>query len=195
MNTLKVLIEGYVKRLPSGVLKASPSTVLVQTPQKTILIDPGANPSLLIQALGPTGLQPVDFDIIFFTHYHPDHTLNLRLFLYPEVMDGNTRYVGDEEIPYSNTIPGTDIEVIPTPGHSPEHASLIVVTFEGRYAVAGDVFWWEEVQVQDLKRKSLLELPDPYAQDLGNVRESRLKLLQSADFIVPGHGKPFRVPV
>jgi glyoxylase-like metal-dependent hydrolase (beta-lactamase superfamily II) len=147
MNTLKILIEGYVQRLPSGILKASPSTVIVQTPPKIILIDPGANPSLLIQSLGPTGLKPTDFDIIFLTHYHPDHILNMRLFPYTEVMDGSTRYIGDEEIPYLKLIPGTDIEVIPTPGHSEEHASLLVTAAEGKYAIAGDVFWWEEDQV------------------------------------------------
>jgi glyoxylase-like metal-dependent hydrolase (beta-lactamase superfamily II) len=179
--------------MPLGILKASPSCVLVHTPVKNILIDPGTNSELLLSALNEARLKPQNIDMIFLTHYHPDHILNIQLFPGKEILDGSLRYIKDAEVPYSDFIPETDIAVIQTPGHSTEHASLVANTIEGRYAIAGDVFWWEEGQAQKMDRGSLLELPDVYALDPHKLRESRAKLLQLADIIIPGHGKAFRV--
>ena len=193
MNTLKILIEGYVKRLPGGVLQASPSTVIINTAGKMVLVDPGANPELLRSAMQKYAIKPENVDALFLTHYHPDHILNIRLFPLQEILDGATRYLADTEIPYNGFIPGTDIEVVPTPGHSAEHASLIVNTAEGKFAIAGDLFWWEEDQRQKCDRASLLKLIDPLAQNVGQLYQSRVILLEKADFFIPGHGKMFRV--
>ena len=191
MDTLKVLVPGYVRTISANRLAASPSSVLVDTSGKKLLADPGANPHLLLESLSREGLEPEDIDIIFLTHYHPDHILNIRLFPHQDIYDGTTLYRGDEETDYSAYIPGTDVEVVPTPGHAVEHASLLVNTAEGKYAVAGDVIWWDDGQEPFLDMGSLLRLPDRYAGDMEALKESRLKLLLAADFIIPGHGRMF----
>ena len=95
---------------------------------------------------------------------------------------------------YSGTIPGTDVVVIPTPGHDPRHWSLVVETAEGKIAIAGDVFWWQEAEEQRISRRELLDKPDLFAKNEKELTASRKKLLDTADFIIPGHGKMFKVP-
>lgn len=160
---------------------------------KFILVDPGANAKLLLQALKKEKIKPADINIIFLTHYHPDHILNIRLFPKADIYDGNTIYRGDKEIFFKDKIPGTKIKVIATPGHAHEHASLIVKTKEGIGAIAGDVFWWDDGQEPKMNKQSLLNLKDEFVKDKRALRQSRLKLLKIADYIIPGHGNKFKV--
>jgi glyoxylase-like metal-dependent hydrolase (beta-lactamase superfamily II) len=192
LESVTVLIEGYVKLFADKHLEAAPSTVLIRKSGKKLLVDPGSNPQLLVKALQREGLKPVDIDLLFLTHYHLDHILNIRLFPHQDIYDGTTLYRGDEEIPCAAGIPVAEVEVVLTPGHSSEHASLVVKGNNGRYAVAGDVFWWEDGKEPATDRETLMNLPDPWAQDRAALKQSRLKLLQQADYIIPGHGKIFQ---
>ena len=192
LSIVKILIAGYARPVKGGYL-ASPSTVLIKDSGKLILVDPGVNAKLLLKALTKEKLRPNDIDLIFLTHYHPDHILNVKLFPKVDVYDGNTIYRGDKEIFFKDKIPGTNIKVIATPGHAYEHASLLVETKEGIYAVAGDVFWWEDGREPKISKQSLLNLKDEFAKDKKALRQSRLKLLKMADYIIPGHGKKFKV--
>lgn len=87
------------------------------------------------------------------------------------------------------TLPGTDIQVIQTPGHEDAHASLIVGTKEGKIVVVGDVFWWADGEEQTVD----VEKEDTYASNMEALKESRKKLLKIANLIIPGHGKMFKV--
>ena len=73
-----------------------------------------------------------------------------------------------------------------------EHLSLIVDTPEGKIAIAGDVIWWldTEAQVFDLRQKDRNQAID---MNMESLIESRKKLLKKANFIIPGHGRKFRV--
>ena len=56
--------------------------------------------------------------------------------------------------------------------------------------VAGDVFWWVdgEEQIIDIER------PDQhFASDPAKLIESRKKVLEIADYIIPGHGTMMKV--
>lgn len=193
MSEIKILIEGYARPAKGGYV-ASPGTTLIKDSGKLILVDPGANSKLLSQRLAQEKLKPNDIDIIFLTHYHPDHILNIRLFPQADIYDGNTIYRGDREISYDGkTIPGTAVKVIATPGHAHEHASLLVKTKEAVVAVAGDVFWWEDGKKPAMDKKSLLRLTDEFVKDKVALRKSRRKLLKLADYIIPGHGSKFQV--
>lgn len=192
MAEVKILIEGYARE-ENGVWSASPASVLIKDGGLKILADPGANKKLLLDALGKEGLKPEDIDIVFLTHYHLDHILNIRLFPEKDVYDGNTINSNDKIIEYSGNIPNTNIQVIPTPGHAHEHCSLLVKTNKGRIAVAGDVFWWADNQEQKTDRESLMKHKDPYVKDEKDLSKSRETLLRLADYIIPGHGRMFRV--
>ena len=72
-----------------------------------------------------------------------------------------------------------------------EHCSLIVNTEKGIYAVAGDVFWWLENEKQEVDINKLDG--DPERMDMKKLIASRKKLLELADYIIPGHGDIYKV--
>lgn len=192
---VRVLTDGYARRDAEGRITASSSAVLIVDSGKKILADPGANSGLILTALRKEALKPEEIDIVFLTHPHPDHFLSIRLFPRSAVCDGAFLYVHDEGIPLAGRIPETSIEVVPTPGHAPDHASLLVDAAEGCWAVAGDVFWWWDEEEQMTDAASLLTHPDEFAQDVALLRDSRLKLLRRADIFIPGHGRVFTPPL
>ncbi len=193
MAEVKILIEGYARK-SDVTWYASPSTVLIKDSGKNIIVDPGANEKMLLEALEKEGLKPEDIDIVFLTHYHLDHILNIRLFPNKDIYDGDSINSNDSKIvEYEGNIPNTNIQVIPTPGHSYEHVSLLVETEKGKIVIAGDLFWWRDNEGPELNKESLLNYKDPYTKDKDALLESRKKILEIADYIIPGHGKMFKV--
>ncbi len=192
MAEIKILVEGYARE-ENGVMFASPTTVLIKDNNLKVLVDPGANRELLLKGLKKENLQPEDIDIVFISHYHPDHFLNIRLFPENDIYDGSVIWSNDKETSYSSEIPGTNIKIIPTPGHSNEHCSLLVETDKGKIVIAVDVFWWMDNEEQKTDKKSLLDKEDAYASNKKELIKSRKILLKIADYIIPGHGKMFKV--
>ena len=184
MNKVKVLIEGYAKKIKDGWI-ASSTVTLVQSNNLNIIIDPGCNRQRLVSELAKEGLKPTDIDFVLLTHSHTDHSLLAGIFEKAKVLNSNEVYDGDKQVSHGYKVPGTDLKIIRTPGHSPNSVSLIVPTEEGVYAVSGDLFWWkdDEKQVLDINK------PDPYVEDTEKILKSRKKVLELADFIIPGHGK------
>lgn len=193
MATIKVLIQGYAKKLPNGFV-ASSTTCLVESEGKKILTDPGCNREKLFEALAKENLRTGDIDYVFLSHQHPDHLMLAGLFERAKhvTFDTNLIYDKDVMVSFENDVLGKDIEIIETPGHVLEHLSLLVHTPEGKVAVAGDVIWW----LDDEKQEFDVTQPDhsqAKGMDMNALVESRKKLLERADFIVPGHGKMFKV--
>lgn len=92
---------------------------------------------------------------------------------------------------HNGVIPGSGLKVIRTPGHMEEHCSLIVETKKGVCAVAGDVFWWMENERQEID----INKPDNDPEHMNSQKliASRKKILEIADWIIPGHGRMFKV--
>jgi len=110
-------------------------------------------------------------------------------------MDGETIYDKDKETNYENKIPGTNIKVISTPGHALEHVSLLLDAKKGRVAVAADLFWWTDKEKQITNNQRILvNREDPFTSDRKALLKSRNKILEIADWIIPGHGKMFKSP-
>ena len=195
MAKVKILIEGYAREIKDGWL-ASSTTTLIEESGKRIIVDPGINRKLLLQKIKVEGLRSEDIDIVFMTHYHPDHVFLAAIFKNALIVDGDIVYEKDKETEYKGRIPGTKVKVLATPGHAHEHTSLVVETDKGVVVVAADVFWWmdsEEQKVDDVK--ALLDKEDPFTKDKDALLKSRKQVLQIADWIIPGHGKMFRVPI
>lgn len=191
MAKLKVLVEGYARET-KGHFEATCTTVLIEDSGKKIIVDPGCNKKLLLKALKKERLNPKDIDLIFLTHYHLDHLLNIKLFPGKDILDGDTIYRDDKEFSFQGKIPKTNIEVIKTPGHAHEHTTLLVKTEKGVIAIAEDLFWWVDGK-QKTDKKSLLSLKDPFVKDEKALLKSRKIIIKKADFIIPGHGKIFKV--
>jgi len=186
MNTIKILIEGYVREVADTEWEASSTTTLITTTNgQLILVDPGANRKLLLAKLQEENIKPSDIEYVFISHHHPDHMRNIALFPDARLIDHEGIYDHDHGMVAPEMIPGTDIKILKTPGHQSGHASLLVPTEKGIVVVAGDVFWWMEgeEQIIDINKK------DDFASDPQALVESRKKVLELADWIIPGHGK------
>jgi glyoxylase-like metal-dependent hydrolase (beta-lactamase superfamily II) len=190
-NTVIVLIKGYAKQLPGGRWDATSTTTLVRSGGNNVIIDPGNFPKDLQDALEKEHLQISDVDWVVSSHSHQDHSRNSKLFGKDKVYNPFLLY---KKIPEGLIIPGTQIKVIYSPGHVDKHIAFLVDTAEGKFAIAGDVFWWEDGEEQKTDYESLIAHIDPAGKDLTVLQESRKKLLSMADYVIPGHGDIFRVP-
>lgn len=194
MAKVKVLIQGYAKKLEKGFV-ASSTCCLITTGDKKIITDPGCNRKKLLEALKKENITTDDIDYVFLSHCHPDHILLAGVFEKAKYVtfDANLIYNKDLMLEFDKNILGDDIQIIETPGHVLEHLSLLVNTSKGKVAIAGDVIWWldDEEQILDVNQTDHSQAKGMNMKDLV---ESRKKLLKVADWIIPGHGKMFRNP-
>jgi len=185
MAEVKILIQGYTTAdtAESGEEKTCPTITLVKDKNNIIVVDPGVLESqkILIDKLKEENLTVDDVNIVCITHSHLDHYRNIGMF--PEaktleywgLWDKNT--VEDWNSQFSD-----DIQILKTPGHNYDSITLFVKTNEGVVAVCGDVFWKEDFPKDDA-----------YASDKEELEKSRKKVLEMADYIIPGHGGMFKV--
>ncbi|MDP2864184.1 MAG: MBL fold metallo-hydrolase [bacterium] len=194
MAEIKVLIEGYAKE-ENGAEFASSTTTLIREGDLNIIVDPGMNRKLLLESLRKEGLPSDKINYVILTHYHLDHSLLAGIFKNARIMDNSDICSWDGKIEtHDGKVPGTDIEIIRTPGHDMFHCSVLVKTNEfGKVIIAGDVFWWEDSQKQKTDKESLMKHKDPYMKNEEELTNSRKKILELADYIIPGHGKMFKV--
>lgn len=191
MTEVKVLIEGYAKKKDNEWTACS-SVVLIKG-TVNIVVDPGTRRELLLKTLENESLRPENIDYVVITHYHLDHSFLMAIFPNAKLLDNTEMYIDDKISEHEGRIPETNIEIIQTPGHAKEHCSLIVPTEKGKIVIAGDLFWWREDEKQETSADLLIDVKDPYVKDENALRESRKRILKDADYIIPGHGKMFKV--
>lgn len=194
MYEVVVLKQGYSVKESPGLQKACGSITLLKGAHN-VIVDTG-NPwdkDLILQELKKNGLAPDKIEYVVCTHGHSDHVGNLNLFPHSVhivsfdicIEDQYTSHDFNQGIPYEID---DDIEVIPTPGHTGSDVSVVVRNTDlGTVAITGDLFECCE----DLENPSLWQdnSEKPEIQE-----QSRIDVLKMADYIVPGHGKMFKVP-
>ncbi len=194
MTEVKILVKGYDREEDKDEF-ASCTATLIKEKDLNIIVDPGMDRKKLLESLEKEGLSPRDIDYVILTHYHLDHVLLAGIFENAKVLDNTDIWSFDGKIEeHSGKIPGTDIEIIKTPGHDMFHCSIFVDTEEyGKVAIVGDVFWWSDNEEQKTDKKSLIEHKDPYMKNKDELMKSRELVLEKADYIIPGHGAMFKV--
>lgn len=194
MTKVKILVEGYARETKDAEYTTS-TTTLISDNGTNIIVDPGMDNAKLLKALKKEKLSPKNIHYIALTHHHPDHVLLTALFEKAKVIDFASIFQFNGKIVgHNGQIPKTNIKVIKTPGHDPFHMSLLAQDEKlGNVLITGDLFWWFDDKLQKTDIKSLLEHNDPYAQDLIELQKSCEKILKLADYIIPGHGKMFKV--
>ncbi len=194
MAEVKILVKGYAKE-KDGKEFASSTTTLIRDNNLNIIVDPGMDRKALLKALGKEGLKVEDINFVILTHTHLDHCLLTGIFLNAKILDNSDIFSFDGQIKeHKGRVPGTEIKIIETPGHDQFHCSVLVETKDlGKVIIAGDVFWWADDEKQETKKEALLKHEDPYVKDKQALIESRKKILDLADYIVPGHGDIYKV--
>lgn len=185
MAKVKILVEGYTTAdtAESGEEKTCPTITLVKDKDIVMVVDPGVleDQKILIDRLKEEGLSIDDVNIVCITHSHIDHYRNIGMFPHAKTLEywglWDKNMVEDWKEQFTN-----DIRILKTPGHNYDSLTLFVRTDEGIIAICGDIFW-----------KQNFPEDDPYASDKEQLKESRKKVLEMADYIIPGHGKMFRV--
>jgi glyoxylase-like metal-dependent hydrolase (beta-lactamase superfamily II) len=192
MEEVKILIKGFAKEITNGWV-ASSTTTLIKLNDRSIIVDPGCNRKKLIDALTENKLKTTDIDYVLLTHNHTDHNLLAGIFENAKVVTNSEVYDDDYQVDYEGNIPELDIEILKTPGHSTDSISFKIKVDEKIYVIAGDVFWWMDNEEQKNDYESLISHEDPYVKEKSILEASRKKVLAIADFVIPGHGKMFKV--
>ena len=179
-----ILFNGYAKDGDTPAVNLVASTVgFVRDGNVRVIIDPGMvpNSSAILEPLAALGESAGNITDVVFSHHHPDHTLNAALFPNARFHDYWAIYQGDtwESRDAEGFHLSPSIRLITTPGHTPQDITTLVGTSGG--VVAFTHLWWFATGPAD----------DPLADDLAALHANRLRVLQVATLIVPGHGAPF----
>ncbi|KYN04763.1 PREDICTED: metallo-beta-lactamase domain-containing protein 1 [Cyphomyrmex costatus] len=198
MCEIIVLFNGYSKNLDDKKMDANCTCTLIRGP-KLIIVDTMTawDRERLIEALAQYNIEPKDIDYVVCTHSHSDHIGNNNLFTKAEHVVGLTvqyRTIFYENPRISNEgyelCPG--VTVMATPGHTKEDVTVLVKTImDGEaklVAITGDLFEKEEDIFEPHIWKSL---GIPELVKTQSVMRSRV--IDLADFIIPGHGPMFYV--
>ncbi len=182
MAEVKILIAGYTSD-DSGEEKTCATITLVKDKNIVMVVDPGVLESqeMLVSALKEERLGISDVNVVCITHSHIDHYRNIGMFPDAKTLefyglwDKNTVDDWDEQFT-------DDIKIIKTPGHDSTSITLLVKTDKGIIAICGDVFWKKNYPKKDI-----------YADNLKALKESRKKILENADWVIPGHSGMYKV--
>lgn len=182
MAEVKVLIEGR-----AGTTNVVGTITLIKS-SKDIIVDTGnvGDSKIIADGLSKEGLSFGDIDFVVNTHWHSDHNGNNGFFENAAVIDFHSiNKNGNFEFWQDEFVVDDDVKVIKTPGHSPQDISVVVKTKNGTVVVAEDIF--ENEKDHDGKEAK------SWSADWNQQLESRKKILTMADWIIPGHGKMFKV--
>ena len=122
-----------------------------------------------------------DVNLVFITHSHIDHYRNIGMFPKAKTLEFFGLWDGGAVSDWSEQFTN-DIRIIKTPGHNYDGLTMLVKTADGEVAICGDVFWKENFPEVDA-----------YATDTKKLAASRKKVVEIADWIVPGHSDIYKV--
>jgi len=181
MTEIKVLSTGYLMHEAEGGIGCT--ITLINDDGKHIIVDPGTTKTEneIEKNLENNSLTLKDIDFVFLTHSHYDHFKNIGIFPNAKIIEYWGAWDGDKISSRKQKFFSDNIEIMKTPGHSIDSLSLIVKTGLGKVAIVGDL-WWQE---------SFPEF-DKVAENNDVLAIERAKILELADYVIPGHGEMFK---
>lgn len=176
-----VVLDGSLTSLTGGVIS---TCTLIRDRDRTIVVDPGMAPSVrsILDPLAALGVQPEDVTDVVLGHHHPDHTMHAGHFPNAAVHDHWAIYRGTdwEDSDADGRELTASVVLARTPGHTEEDIAILAGTPEG-LIVCSHCWFTAELPIED-------ETAENYAK----LHDSRRRILEIADRIVPGHGPAFR---
>lgn len=170
-------------------------TITLIKGKHNILVDCGSpwDKEHILLELEKHRILPNGINYMVCTHGHTDHVGNLNLFSKAVHINGDAicRENSYTALPFEQGLPfkiDEYVEILQTPGHTQKCISVMVrdVKEFGTIIIAGDLFEKKE----DIDDPSIWMMN---SEDVANQRRSRLKVLDMADYIIPGHGPIFKV--
>ena len=193
---ITILNEGYVVPIENrnfvpgekddGARRVASTVALVKSKDVIIIVDPGmvSENVNLEEHIEKVGVKLNDVTHVFISHHHPDHTVRIGMFPNATVVDFWGSYQHDLWEDHEDSYElASGVKIIRTPGHTAEDASLVVDAEDGTYVFTH--VWWNEKMEPEI---------DPLAEDHTKLLESRKKIMEIADYIIPGHGSMFKNP-
>lgn len=190
MAEVKVLKPGYARWVAPARQHADGTITLIKG-KHNIIVDTGLpqDRETILGLLKDEGLATSDIHFVICTHGHSDHIGNNNLFPQATFIVSYDICLHDLYTFHNFSNPyliDDEAQVLSTPGHSSQDISVLVHTDSGIVVVAGDLFENEEDLTTNGTWIPFSEMPE-------KQRENREKILEVADFIVPGHGNIFQV--
>jgi len=163
------------------------SVTLIQDGKSNILVDVGARGRFeeLQKKLSENNVTTNTVELIILTHFHLDHSFNIGMFPKARIIGWSHEWKSGSTFRISNietwsVAPG--ISILPTPGHTPEHISVVVAHEDGKKTViTGDAI---NQDFADTKKISA------YAFDLNLYSQSAEKIMTVGKDLIIGHGEP-----
>jgi glyoxylase-like metal-dependent hydrolase (beta-lactamase superfamily II) len=183
MAEVKVLVKGWTTADNPGGKESTCATIsLIKDEKIAMVVDPGIlkDPQALISSLAQENLKPEEINYVALTHSHADHFKNIGLFSNAKLLEFYGIWFQDTVEDWQEQF-SKNIKIIKTPGHANTSISFLVNTKKGVVAVVGDVFWKEDLPVID-----------PYADNPKLLEKSRKKIIEIADWIIPGHADIYK---
>ncbi|GBM67196.1 Metallo-beta-lactamase domain-containing protein 1 [Araneus ventricosus] len=194
--TVEVIKNGYSEiDLGKNIMRANCTCTLVKENNVLIIVDTFTAWDRLVleKELENRNIRVTDITHAVGTHGHSDHIGNLNLFTNAQHIVGQSISHKDEYLlhsfedsPFNIT---ENIEIIATPGHTLSDVSVIAKNTDlGTVAIVGDLFEREEDIFNSVLWRITAGSESPKLQ-----YQNRNKILNLADYIVPGHGPMFKV--
>ncbi|KAF8763731.1 Metallo-beta-lactamase domain-containing [Argiope bruennichi] len=194
--TVEVIKNGYSKiDLERNVMIANCTCTLIKENDICIIVDTltAWDRLILEKELENRNVRVSDITHAVATHGHSDHIGNINLFTNAQHIVGQSISHKDEYLlhsfedsPFNVT---ENIKIIGTPGHTLSDVSVIAKNTDlGTVAIVGDLFEREEDILNPTLWKTTAGSENPNLQ-----YQNRKRILNLANYIVPGHGPMFKV--
>ncbi|CAG9539388.1 unnamed protein product [Cercopithifilaria johnstoni] len=199
LTSVSLIQVGNVKRLTDNQILIIGTIALISDRGYRILVDTGsaADTESLLQGLSKEMISVDDLAIIVITSGHPSHAGNLNLFPLKPTLFHTMEFVEQhatvselKDRPYRKLT--ENVEVWKTPGPTQQSLSVLVYNAEGygTIAIVGDLIPMEDYIFN--RTDSSVDIDGSVWDSLIRRQNSNL-IICLADWIIPGHGQPFRV--
>ncbi|TKR81867.1 hypothetical protein L596_015670 [Steinernema carpocapsae] len=193
-----VLREGMAEHINYNQYNFICTITLVEDEGRKMIVDTGlgtdiSQRTMFLTRLVQVGVLPPLVNYVVTTHGHADHSGNTNEFPDAIHFQGNiahhkSKFNFSDLFEKESQQLTANVMLLKTPGHTAEDVSVIVTNVEnlGTVGISGDLF----IAEGDIDDSRMWE---PLAWNAEVQKQSRRLLLCRVDYIVPGHGKMFRV--
>ncbi|CAJ0945759.1 unnamed protein product, partial [Mesorhabditis belari] len=194
---VSVLQAGSIRTLKDGQQEMVSAITLVNDNGFYLLIDTGSSSDTerLLHSLAKEEVTLDQIGAVVVTHAHPGVMGNLNFFGQKPILFHSLEFIGRhvtptelKDRPYRKV--SQNVEVWKTPGHTQHDLTVLVhnVAGYGTMAITGDLIPNEQLIAE--KRDIMSE---EGVWDSAIKRQNANLIICMADWVVPGHGTPFRV--